>query len=183
MARKATIFKAELSLADLDRNVYGDFPLTVAQHPSENDARMMVRLLAFMLFADARLEFGRGVSSDDEPDLWQKDLTGAIELWISVGQLDERWLRKAAGRAGRVVVVAHGDRAVDVWWEQNRSALMRLSNLTVVRLSGSDTEALAALAQRSMNLQCTIQDGEVLIADARSAVRVAPSVLYRAETD
>ena len=91
MARKATIFKAELSLADLDRNLYEDFSLTVAQHPSENDLRMMVRLLAFTLFADARLEFGRGLSTDDEPDLWQKDLTGAIELWISVGQLDERW--------------------------------------------------------------------------------------------
>ena len=90
MALKATIFKVDLSVADLDRNVYEDFSLTLAQHPSENDARMMVRLLAFMLFADERLEFGRGISSDDEPDLWLKDLTGAIDLWISVGQLDER---------------------------------------------------------------------------------------------
>ena len=90
MALKATIFKVELAVADLDRNVYENFSLTLAQHPSENDARMMVRLLAFMLFADERLEFGRGISSDDEPDLWLKDLTGAIDLWISVGQLDER---------------------------------------------------------------------------------------------
>ena len=179
MARKATIFKAELSLADLDRNLYEDFSLTVAQHPSENDLRMMVRLLAFTLFADARLEFGRGLSTDDEPDLWQKDLTGAIELWISVGQLDERWLRKAAGRARRVVAITYGDRAADVWWEQSRAGLEQLENLTVLRLSGDEAQALAGLARRSMRLQCTIQDGEALVSGDEGAVRVAPAVLYR----
>ena len=141
MALKATIFKVELAVADLDRNVYENFSLTLAQHPSENDARMMVRLLAFMLFADERLEFGRGISSDDEPDLWLKDLTGAIDLWISVGQLDERWLRKAAGRARRVVVLSYGDRAVDAWWEQNRNTLEKLSNLTVLRISADELQA------------------------------------------
>lgn len=179
MARKATIFKAELSLADLDRNLYEDFSLTVAQHPSENDLRMMVRLLAFMLFADARLEFGRGLSTDDEPDLWQKDLTGAIELWISVGQLDERWLRKAAGRARRVVAITYGDRAADVWWEQSRAGLEQLENLTVLRLSGDEAQALAGLARRSMRLQCTIQDGEALVSGDDGAVRVTPAVLCR----
>ena len=144
MALKATIFKVELAVADLDRNVYENFSLTLAQHPSENDARMMVRLLAFMLFANERLEFGRGISSDDEPDLWLKDLTGAIDLWISVGQLDERWLRKAAGRARRVVVLSYGDRAVDAWWEQNRNTLEKLSNLTVLRISADELQALNA---------------------------------------
>ena len=181
MARKANIFKAELSLADIDRNVYETFSLTVAQHPSENDERMMVRLLAFLLFADERLEFGRGLSTDDEPDVWRKDLTGAIELWISVGQLDARWLRKAAGRARRVVVVSYGDRAVDVWWEQNRSVLSALKNLSVLRLSGADAAALASLATRSMSLQCTIQEGEVLIAHEAGSVRVTPAVLHGAD--
>ena len=180
MALKATIFKVELAVADLDRNVYENFSLTLAQHPSENDARMMVRLLAFMLFADERLEFGRGISSDDEPDLWLKDLTGAIDLWISVGQLDERWLRKAAGRARRVVVFSYGDRAVDAWWEQNRSTLEKLSNLTVLRISADELQALAGLAERSMNLQCTIQDGEAMISGPGDVVNVVPVVLFRA---
>ncbi len=180
MALKATIFKVELAVADLDRNVYENFSLTLAQHPSENDARMMVRLLAFMLFADERLEFGRGISSDDEPDLWLKDLTGAIDLWISVGQLDERWLRKAAGRARRVVVLSYGDRAVDAWWEQNRNTLEKLSNLTVLRISADELQALAGLAERSMNLQCTIQDGEAMISGPGDAVNVVPVVLFRA---
>lgn len=180
MALKATIFKVELAVADLDRNVYENFSLTLAQHPSENDARMMVRLLAFMLFADERLEFGRGISSDDEPDLWLKDLTGAIDLWISVGQLDERWLRKAAGRARRVVVLSYGDRAVDAWWEQNRNTLEKLSNLTVLRISADELQALAGLAERSMNLQCTIQDGEAMISGPGDVVNVVPVVLFRA---
>ena len=180
MALKATIFKAGLPVTDLDRNVCGDFSPRLARHPSENDARMMVRLLAFMLFADERLEFGKGLSTDDEPDLWLKDLTGAIDLWVSVGQLDERWLRKASGRAARVAVISHGDRAADVWWEQNRARLEKLPNLTVYRLSADATQALAALAGRSMNLQCTIQEGEVLITGDSGVVRVAPAALFQA---
>lgn len=178
MALKATIFRTELSVADLGRNVYENFSLTLAQHPSENDARMMVRLLAFMLFADERLEFGKGLSTDDEPDLWLKDLTGAIDLWIYVGQLDERWLRKAAGRAERVVVISYGDRVADVWWEQNRARLEKLSNLAVYRLSSADMQALAGLVSRTMNLQCTIQEGEVLITGEGEPVRVMPVPVY-----
>ena len=178
MALKATIFKVDLSVADMDRNVYEDFSLTLARHPSENDARMMVRLLAFMLFANEYLEFGKGLSTDEEPDLWLKDLTGAIDLWIVVGQPDERWLRKASGRAGKVVVFAYGDRVVDVWWEQCRDKLEKLSNLAVFRLSSDDTQSLAGLASRSMNLQCMIQEGEVLITGEGDPVRVEPVAVF-----
>lgn len=183
MALKATIFKVDLSVADTDRGLYEDFSLTLAQHPSENDMRMMVRLFAFMLFADARLEFGRGLSSDDEPDLWLKDLTGAVDLWIVVGQLDERWLRKAAGRARWVVVVSFGDRAADVWWTQNQSALEKLANLSVFRLSTADAEALAGLAGRSMTLQCMIQDGEAMITGAAEPVHITPRLVFGAGRD
>ena len=179
MALKATIFKVELSLADLDRNLYDNFSLRLAQHPSENDARMMIRLFAFMLYAHERLEFGKGLSTDDEPDLWLKDLTGSIELWIYVGQLDERWLRKASGRAGQVVVISYGDRVADVWWEQNRNSLEKLPNLTVYRISSDDMQALAGMVQRSMVLQCMIQDGETLITGEGDPVRITPSLLCR----
>jgi len=179
MALKATIFKVDLAVADMDRNLYADFSLTLARHPSENDARMMVRLLAFMLHADERLEFGKGLSTDDEPDLWRKDLTGVIDLWIVVGQPDERWLRKASGRSARVVVFSYGDRVADIWWEQNRSTLEKLPNLSVCRLSSDDMQALAGLATRSMNLQCTIQEGEVLITGEGEPVRVEPLVVWR----
>lgn len=110
MALKATIFKADLQIADMDRGYYGGHALTLARHPSETDERMMVRLLAFALFAGERLAFGRGLSAEDEPALWQKDLTGAVELWIEVGLPDERDIRKACGRADRVVVLCYGGR-------------------------------------------------------------------------
>ena len=174
MALKSTIFKVDLAVADMDRNLYENYSLTLARHPSENDVRMMVRLLAFMRYADSALAFGKGLSSDEEPDLWIKDLTGAIDLWIVVGQPDERWLRKASGRSGRVVVFSYGDRVAEVWWEQNRAALQKLPNLTVFRFSEESTQALAALASRTMSLQCMIQDNEMLITGEGGMVRVEP---------
>lgn len=180
MALKATIFKVDLSVADMDRNHYENYALTLARHPSENDIRMMVRLLAFMRYADEALVFGKGLSTDEEPDLWLKDLTGVIDLWIVVGQPDERWLRKASGRAGKVIVFCYGDRVVDMWWEQNRATLEKLPNLTVLRLSSEDTQALAALANRAMTLQCMIQDGEMLITGEGEAVRIEPVMVFGA---
>ena len=178
MALKATIFKVDLSLADTDRNLYENYSLTLARHPSENDVRMMVRLLAFMRYANDALIFGKGLSTDEEPDLWLKDLTGVIELWIVVGQPDERWLRKASGRAGRVVLFSYGGRVAEMWWEQNRATLEKLPNLTVFRLPPEGTLALAALANRAMRLQCMIQDGEMLITGEGESVRIEPELIF-----
>ena len=120
MAIKATIFKAELQVSDLDRNHFATHSLTLARHPSETDERMMVRVLAFALHAHDALAFGKGLGADDEPDLWQKDLTGAIEVWIEVGQPDEKRVRRACGRAAQVFIYAYGDRIVDSWWDRAR---------------------------------------------------------------
>jgi len=176
MAIKATVFKAMLQIADMDHHYYADHALTLARHPSETDERMMVRLLAFALYADAGLAFGKGISSDDEPDLWHKDLTGAIERWIEVGLPDERIIRKASGRASHVVVVSYG-RAADIWWNENRDKLQRLNNLTVLRLASETTLALAALASRSMQLQCTIQEGHIMVTSDAGMIEVEPKVL------
>lgn len=180
MALKATIFKADLQIADMDRHHYADYSLTLARHPSETDERMMVRLLAFALSADTGLGFGKGLCVDDEPDLWRKDLTGAIALWIDVGLPDERWLRKACGRAQRVRVYAYGGRGVAVWWGQNQSLLARLANLEVFNLPLAGTQALAALASRTMRLQCTIQDGQVWLTDGQATVTIEPACLQAA---
>lgn len=172
MAIKATIFKANLQIADMERHYYQDHALTLARHPSETDERMMVRLLAFALHAHEYLEFGQGMTADDEADLWQKDLTGAIELWIDVGLPDEKLIRKACGRASRVVVYAYGGRTADMWFAQNSGQFERLRNLTVINLPVESTRALARLAQRTMNLQCTIQDGQVWLGDGNESVQV-----------
>jgi uncharacterized protein YaeQ len=176
MAIKATVFKAALQIADMDRHYYADHALTLARHPSETDERMMVRLLAFALYADDALVFGKGISSDDEPDLWHKDLTGAIERWIEVGLPDERVIRKASGRANQVVVVSYG-RAADIWWSENRDKLQRLNNLTVIKLHSGTTLALAALASRTMQLQCTIQEGHIMITSDSGMIEIEPEIL------
>ena len=174
MALKATIFKATLNIADTDRNYYAEHALTIARHPSETDERMQVRLLAFALHAHERLQFTRGLSSDDEPDLWQKDLTDAIELWIDVGLPDERRVRKACNRAAQVCIYAYGGRSADLWWQQNGAALQRFDNLRVWTLPKEQTEALTALTERTMNLQVTIQDGELWISSDNANVQVTP---------
>ena len=178
MALKSTIFKVDLSLADMDRNHYADYSLTLARHPSENDQRMMVRLLAFMRYADELLAFGKGLSTDEEPDLWLRDLTGVIDLWMLVGLPDERWLRTASGRAARVVLFTYGGRVAQLWGEQNRATLEKISNLTVWRLAPEDTQALAALANRAMRLQCLIQDGEMLITGEGESIRIDPEIVF-----
>ena len=182
MALTATIFKVTLRIADMDRHYYHDHALTIARHPSETDERMMVRVLAFGRHAHDALAFGNGLSEEDEPDLWQKDLTGAIELWIDVGQPHEKSVRKACGRAKQVVIYTYGGRSADLWWEQHRAKLERTENLTVLNLPVETTRSLANLAQRSIHLHCTIQDGQIWIGDRDDTVQVALATLKCAST-
>jgi uncharacterized protein YaeQ len=167
MALKSTIYKADLQIADMDRHYYGDHSLTIARHPSETDERMMVRVAAFGLFADERLEFCKGLSDTDEPDLWQKDLTGQIETWIEVGQPDERRIAKASGRADQVVVIAYAGRTADIWWQGVKGKVERLQNVTVWSLDEGVAEGLGKLAERTMRLQMMVQDGEVSLSSER----------------
>jgi len=175
-ALKSTIFKANLQIADMDRRHYGDHALTLARHPSETDERMMVRLLAFALNAEDTLAFGRGLSSDDEPALWQKDRTGTIDTWIEVGLPDAKLLRRACGRARRVIVYAYGT-GVGVWWNKLGADVARIDALAVVSVPAAATRALAELAARTMVLQCTIQESHVWISGNDRTVEIVPTML------
>ena len=177
MAIKATVFKANLQIADMDRHYYAEHALTLSQQPSETDERMMVRLLAFALHAHEYLEFAQGMTDDESADLWQKDLTGIIELWIDVGIPDEKLIRKACGRAKQVIVYAYGGRAAQMWFDQNAGQFERLKNLSVISVSQTSTRAIAALAQRNMQLSCTIQDGQVWIMDEKQNVAIEQLIL------
>jgi uncharacterized protein YaeQ len=174
MALKSTIYKAKLNVADADRNVYGDFALTVARHPSETDARMMLRLLAFALNADEQLEFGRGISTEDEPDLWLKSLDGNIEHWIDLGTPDPDRLRKACGRAKQVTLYGYGRRNLPVWWEKHGAVLQNLDRLQVFEIDADSCDSLAAMAAASMDLQCTISDGQAWFSDGESTIELTP---------
>lgn len=161
MALSATIHRCNLQVSDLDRGHYQSYPLTLARHPSETDERMMVRLLAFALNADERLSFTRGLSQDDEPDLWQHSLSGDITLWIETGQPDEKRLKKACGRADEVRIYCYQHRAASVWWTQNAEKLQRFEHLSIFMLPEDTSAELAKMAERNMDLQCTVQEGEV----------------------
>ena len=173
MAIKSTIFKGSVNIADMDRGYYADHTLTLARHPSETSERMMVRVLAFALYATERLEFGKGISSDDEPALWEHDLTGGIIRWIEVGLPEERLLRRACGRSDEVVMLCDGGgKTVDAWWQANKEALAKQDKLTVKAVDSRSSKALAAMAERGMELQCMIQDGEVWMSDATERVLI-----------
>jgi uncharacterized protein YaeQ len=180
MAQNATIIKADIQISDIDRHNYASHSLTLARHPSETDERLMVRLLAFVLNASAELQFGKGLSSDDEPDLWQKDLTGAVEKWMETGLPAEKRLRRACGIAREVWVYAYGGNGADMWWEQNRRALDKLDKISVIRIPLASSHALGALAQRTMQLQATVQDGEVWLSNDETSLTIVPQTLKAA---
>jgi uncharacterized protein YaeQ len=182
VALKSTIFKAQLAIADIDHGYYADHGLTLARHPSETDERMMIRLAALALNAhrlqtdcggDGTLGFGAGLSDPDEPDVWLRDFTGATRLWVEVGQPDEKPLVRACGKSDHVLVYAFSHSA-EVWWRGIEGKVSRLRNLQVVRIPAVASQELAALAQRSMQLQATVQDGALTVGDDRTSVHVEP---------
>jgi uncharacterized protein YaeQ len=176
MALKATICKAELAISDMDRHFYQTFNLTLAQHPSETTERIMVRLLAFAFNAHERLEFTRGLSTDDEPDLWQKNYSDDIDVWIELGQPDEKRIRKACSRARQVIVYGYHGRPAQMWWDSLKSVCGRFDNLKVVNLDSAATGQLVKLHQRGMRLQATIQDGLVWLGDENQSIEISSEV-------
>ncbi|MEN1928369.1 YaeQ family protein [Luteimonas sp. MJ250] len=174
MAPNATIYRLDLQVSDMDRHYYAGHALTLAQHPSETPVRLMARVMAFALNAHEKLEFGRGLSNEEEPDLWRRDYTGDIEHWIDLGQPDESRIRKACGRAREVTVVNYAGGAAEVWWSKVGSGLSRLKNLAVVDLDAAAVEASADLLERSMSLTAMIEDGELQLLGSRGTVAIRP---------
>jgi uncharacterized protein YaeQ len=181
MAQNATIYKVELSVSDMDRHYYETHKLTVAKHPSETDERLMVRILAFALNAHELLEMTKGLSTDDEPDIWQKSLSGELDVWVALGLPSEKVMRQSCGKAGKVIVYPYGGRTADMWWDKIKNSTTRFDNLQVINLSETDTIALAKLASRAMKLQINIQDGDVMVSVDDSVVYVTP-VKWRSVT-
>lgn len=168
MALKATIYKADLNIANMDVHQYGDYQFTMALHPSETIERLMVRVLAYARFADERLEFTKDLFETDEPALWQKDLTGQLEKWIEVGSPDEDKVKKASARCKEVIVITYGS-SVDDWYKRN-SKLKTLKNVQVLQLTEKSTAEIQSLCERTMQLQLNIMDGEwTLISDQGQA--------------
>lgn len=182
MALKSTIYKVQLQVADIDHGYYADHALTLARHPSETDERMMMRLVALALQAhqlqtvcqgDGTLAFGAGLSNPDEPDVWLRDYTGRTRLWIEVGQPEDKALSKACNPSDAVIAYAYGP-AAEIWWRGIESRVARLEKLQVWRVPAATAQELAALAERTMQLQATIQEGLLMLGNARAQVNVEP---------
>lgn len=171
MAEKATIYKANLTLSDMDRNVYGDFNLTIALHPSETIERMMVRILAFCYCAAENLTFTKGLSSTDEPDLWLKHDNGTILEWIEVGQPAPDRLKKASGQSQTVKVFTYG-RGMNEWWKANVAAINALPKVTTKYFAADELQQLSALADKTMNLTVTITESIAYVSTATENVAV-----------
>lgn len=146
----------------MDQHYYQSHELTVAQHPSETNFRFMIRLIAFMVNASESLCFTKGLSSDDEPDLWQKSLTDEIDLWIDLGQPDDKRIRKACGRSKQVIIYTYDERKAKVWKAQLKDKTQRFKNLKIFHIN---TEDVDSMVKRSMQLECNIQDGEIYLND------------------
>ncbi|WP_369819532.1 YaeQ family protein, partial [Oleiphilus sp. HI0117] len=170
MALKSTIYKVTLQLSDFDRDHYQSYSLNVALHPSETIERMLLRLLAFSLYADEALSFTKGLSTDDEPDIWLKSLSDEIELWIDLGLPDLKRIRKASGRSDKVVVLAYGGQKVAPWFDGLAKDLKRIANLSVLRAEMADIEPLLAHVERTMELVVMIQDGSLNVSLGESVV-------------
>ncbi|MCG7929401.1 MAG: YaeQ family protein [Candidatus Thiodiazotropha lotti] len=161
MALKSTVYKTELQVSNMDEQHYETYSLTLARHPSETNQRMMLRLAVFALNANQQLSFTKGISTDDEPDLWLKSLSDEIELWIELGQPDEKRLRRACGRSKRVLVYPYAERSASIWWEQMQQTVSRFANLSVINLILEDMDQLDNLVARNMQLHSTIQEGQL----------------------
>lgn len=172
MALRATISKLELHVADMARGYYDSHSLTLARHPSETEERMMLRVLAFALYASEGLAFTRGLSTTEEPSLWEKDLTGTILTWIELGHPDERRILQAAGKSENVVVFCYGGHASQVWWQGVQAGVARVKNLSVLAINPAEVQALANFAQRNMTLHISIEEGTALVSSDNDSVSV-----------
>jgi uncharacterized protein YaeQ len=177
MAIKSTVCKAEVQVTDLDRHYFEQHNLTIARHPSESDERMMIRLLAFALHAHEYMTFTKGLSTDDEPELWQKSFSDEIEVWIDLGQPDEKRIRKACGRAKKVFIFTYNYRSALIWWDQIKNKLSRFENLQIIAIPDEAFSAMGQMAKRNMQLQYTIQDGEILLTDGENSITIEPKTL------
>ncbi|AYN27457.1 MULTISPECIES: YaeQ family protein [Buttiauxella] len=172
MALKATIYKAMVNVADLDRNQFLDSNLTLARHPSETQERMMLRLLAWIKYANERLQFSRGLSAEDEPEIWQRNDHMGIDLWIELGLPEEKRLKKACSQSAEVALFTYNSRAAEIWWQQHQNKLKQYQNLSIWYLDDEQLAKLCEFGTRSMNLQATIQDGAIWLSDAENNLEI-----------
>ena len=163
MAIGSTMHTFDVQLADTDRGVYEDFSLRAARHPSETDAYLLTRVLAYGLEYAEGVAFGGTVSSTEEPAVLVRDLTGRITAWVEVGAPDAERLHHATLLAERVVVYTHRDPAkVMAPWADKR--IHRASEIRVFSFDAGFVESAVPLLERRNTVTMTVTE-QVLYLD------------------
>lgn len=178
MAAGSSIYKASINLANLNTNYYEDLSLTIAMHPSENEVRMMYRLLAYLYSAHERLEFADGLGNPDLPDIWQKDLRGDIEHWVDLGQPDEKRIKKASSRSEKVSIFTYTPSKALTWFDKIKSKVKTNKKLNIYHFTEIENGPIEILAKRSLNLSCVIEDKHIYLSNDDIRVQIDIEKVY-----
>ncbi|WP_375748562.1 YaeQ family protein [Vibrio sp. HN007] len=170
MALKPTIYKFRISLSDMNREYYDSLSLTVAQHPSENTTRMMARVLAYCLNADPDLAFTKGLSTIEEPDIWQKTPDNQVSCWIEVGEPDSERVKKASRIADKVSIYSF-NRKGDIWWQQSKSKL-DFNNVSLFQFSPDAIQQLSTMVTRTSELSVMISGNSLFVSTSSGECEV-----------
>jgi uncharacterized protein YaeQ len=162
MALPSTVYRTSLQLSDIDHGIYETIQTTVARHPSETEERLVARLLALALFYEPDLNFTKGLSATDEPDLWVVGPDGRVQLWVEVGLPEADRITKACRHAERVALLSSGKTLAN-WDQQHLPKLGNCRNLTVVSVDQSFISTLAASLGRSITWSITITEGTLYL--------------------
>lgn len=162
MALGATIYKAHIAFSNFVSHHYCDLNLTMAMHPSENESRLMTRLVTYLFFCRAQtdLKFTKGLSATEEPEIWSKNFAGDIEHWIELGEPDEKRLRQASGKSDRVSAVAYNENTYEKWFEKVKGKFIFNQKVEMFYLEVFENGPLDKITEKSMRLSCTIDDGQ-----------------------
>jgi uncharacterized protein YaeQ len=162
MAISATIYNFDVELSDTDRHVYESLSLRVARHPSESEAYLVARVIAYLLEFTDGIEFSRGVSTPDEPTIAVRDLTGALTAWIDIGAPDAGRLHKASKLAARVAVYTHRD-ATQFLKQLAGKTIFKAEALELYAIDRDLVSALVARLERRVAFSVSISDRELYV--------------------
>ncbi|MES1260055.1 MAG: YaeQ family protein [Gemmatimonadota bacterium] len=160
MALSATIYNFDITLADVDRNVYEELALRVACHPSESPEYLVARVLAYCLEYTEGIAFGRGISEPDDPPIAVRDLTGALKAWIEIGSPDAARLHKASKATPRVAVYTHKDPRI-LLRQLEGERIHKSEALEIYAFDRELIDGLVELIDRRITLGLSITDRQV----------------------
>jgi len=148
VALSATVYHLQIELSDVDRGVYEALDLRLGRHPSETMRYLLTRVIAYCLCYEEGIAFTKGLSTNDEPAIWVKDMQGALRVWIEVGSPSADRLHKASKASPRLVIFTHNDPELLQEAARERS-IHKAASIEIYALDGAFLDALGAATDRN----------------------------------